>query len=280
MKRMNRTVTGVIMGVIFLLLWYLQGPALRVALMLVECLAVWEMFNALSVAGMKPARWVGMLYAVLTMPTYLLGGSLLLTPLTTVCCVLGLATVLFRGEADFQSAVATLFPIFYPGLMFTMLYPLQDLGATMISSLALGLTFLIACMTDICAYEIGSRWGRHKLAPKLSPKKTVEGALAGLGGAMVISVVLPLIFQAVCAWVPSAQGLAAPLPPLWQFALLGLLAGVASEVGDLAASMVKRYCGIKDFGTLLPGHGGVMDRIDSVLFNGVVVYMFFLLVVK
>lgn len=277
---MSRMVTGLIVGVVFGGLWWVQGPVLRVALLLLTCLSVWEMYNALSTKGMRPARWVGMLYAVLAMPVYLLGGSVLLTPLTTVCCVLGLATVLFRGEADFESAVGTLFPILYPGLMFTMIYPLQDLSAPMISTLAMGLTFIIAFVSDIFAYEIGSRWGRHKLAPKLSPKKTIEGALAGLAGAVIVSVLVPLIFQVVCGQVPAAQPYAVPLPPLWQFALLGLLAGVASEVGDLAASMIKRYCGIKDFGTLLPGHGGVMDRIDSVLFNGVVVYMFFLLVVK
>ncbi len=276
--RMGRVTTGLIMGVILIVLWCVQGIALRIALMAMTCLGVWEMYNALSTKGMRPARWVGVVYAVLAMPVYLAGGAVMLTPLTTICCVLGLAAVLFRGEADFESAVGTLFPIFYPGLMFTMIYPLQDMGNPMISSLAIGLTFLISFASDIAAYEVGSRFGKHKMAPKLSPKKSIEGGLAGLGGAVLVSVLLPLIFKLLCLWVEPFKPFAATMPAIWKFIPMGLLAGFASIIGDLAASMVKRYCGIKDYGTLLPGHGGILDRVDSVLFNGVVVYTFFLIV--
>jgi len=276
--RMSRMTTGIIMGVILIVLWCVQGIALRLTLSLMTVLCVWEMYNALSIKGMRPARWVGVIYALLAMPTYLVGGAVMLTPLTTIFCVLGLAAVLFRGEADFESAVGTLFPIFYPGLMFTMIYPLQDLGNPMLSSLGLGLTFLISFASDIAAYEVGTRWGRHKMAPKLSPKKSVEGGLAGLGGAVLISVLVPLIFKLMCLFFEPFRPYADTLPAIWKFIPMGLFAGVASIIGDLAASMVKRYCGIKDYGTLLPGHGGLMDRIDSVLFNGVVIYTFFLMV--
>ncbi len=276
--RMGRVTTGLIMTVILGVLWCVQGIALRLALMLMTCLGVWEMYNALSTKGMRPARWVGMSYAVLALPVYLAGGAVMLTPLTTICCVLGLAAVLFRGEADFESAVGTLFPIFYPGLMFTMLYPLQDIGNPMLGSLAVGLAFLISFASDIAAYEVGTRWGRHKMAPKLSPKKSMEGGAAGLGGAVLMAVLLPLIFKLICLLYEPFKPYADTMPALWTFIPMGLLAGLASIIGDLAASMVKRYCGIKDYGTLLPGHGGLMDRIDSVLFNGVVIYTFFLIV--
>ena len=174
--------------------------------------------------------------------------------------------------------MGTLFPIFYPGLMYTMIYPLQDLGNPMLSSLAIGLTFLVSFASDIAAYEVGTRWGRHKMAPKLSPKKSVEGGLAGLGGAVLISVIVPLIFRGMCLFFEPFKPYADTLPAIWKFIPMGLFAGIASIIGDLAASMVKRYCGIKDYGTLLPGHGGLLDRIDSVLFNGVVIYTFFLMV--
>lgn len=275
----KRLVTGLAILVVMVFLWFVQGFTLRLALMGMTCVSVWEMYNALSTKGMRPARWVGMTYAVLAMPVYMAAGALMIAPLTTVCCVLGLAAVLFRGEADFESAVGTLFPIFYPGLMYTMIYPMQDLGNPLLSSLALGLTFAIPSLSDTCAYAVGSRWGKHKMAPKLSPKKTVEGGLAGLGGALLVAVALPLVFMGLGAWFEPFQPFANTLPALWKFVPMGVLAGIASIVGDLAASMVKRYCGIKDYGTLLPGHGGLMDRFDSVLFNGVVVYTFFLLVI-
>ena len=102
--------------------------------------------------------------------------------------------------------------------------------------------------------------------------------MAGLGGAVLMAVLLPLIFKLLCLFVDSFKPYAATMPALWTFIPMGLLAGVASIIGDLAASMVKRYCGIKDYGNLLPGHGGLMDRFDSVLFNGVVIYTFFLMV--
>lgn len=274
----TRLITGSAIFIVMGTLGCIQGVALRVALMGMTCLSMWEMYNALSAKGMKPARWVGVIYALLAMPTYLVGGAVMLTPLTTTFCVLGLAAVLFRGEADFEAAVGTLFPIFYPGLMYTMIYPMQDLGNPMIGSLALWLTFLIPSMCDTCAYAVGSRWGKHKMAPKLSPKKTVEGGLAGLGGAVLMAVVLPLIFKLLCLCVDSFKPYAATMPALWTFIPMGLFAGIASIIGDLAASMVKRYCGIKDYGKLLPGHGGLMDRFDSVLFNGVVIYTFFLMV--
>lgn len=274
---MNRVSTSLVLTAILLALWAIQGPVLRVVLTGVTCLCVWEVYNAFMARGMRPSRWVGMGYAVLSMPVYLLGGADLVLPLLAAACIVGLAAVLLRGEPDFDTAVATLFPVFYPGLMCTLLYPMQDLGNPLIATLALGMAFLVSFASDISAYEVGCHWGRRKLAPRLSPKKTVEGAVGGMAGAAIMSVVLPVIFRAIAPTVPAFAPYADTLPNLWLFVPMGLIAGAASAIGDLAASMIKRYCGVKDYGNLLPGHGGLMDRIDSVLFNAVVVYAFFLM---
>lgn len=276
--KLRRMTTGLIMFAAMVALWCVQGPVLRIALMLLNCVCVWEVYGALSAKGMRPARWVGMLYAMLTLPVYLLSGMVMITPLTTLFCMLGLAVVLFRGEPDFEAAVGTLFPIFYPGLMFTMVYPLQDLANSAVSSIAVGLAILIPACSDTAAYFVGSKWGKRKLTPKLSPQKTVEGAAAGWVAAMLVSFLTPAFFRMICAWYEPWKAFAEAIPPLWTFLPLGFVAGVASMFGDLAASMVKRYCGVKDYGHILPGHGGFMDRMDSVLFNGVVLYVFFLLV--
>ena len=276
--KMKRMATGLILGTLLIVLWGVQGIALRIALTVLTCMSVWEMYNALSAKGMKPARWVGMAYALLAMPVYLAAGSVMLAPMTTIFCVLGLAAVLLRGEIDFEAGVATLFPIFYPGLMFSMIYPLQDLGNPFISSLAIGLTFVVPAMADTAAYFVGCRWGKHKMAPKLSPKKTIEGGIAGLLGAVVSVLLLVGIYKLKGMWYPPFMQYADTLPAMWTFIPLGLISGAVCIMGDLSASMIKRYCGIKDFSTLLPGHGGIMDRMDSVLFNGVAVYSFFLLV--
>jgi phosphatidate cytidylyltransferase len=109
-----------------------------------------------------------------------------------------------------------------------------------------------AALSDIGAYAVGSRLGRHRIAPRISPHKTWEGLAGGIVAAAVGgAVVLPLLGD---AWTP------------WTGALLAGAAGLAGFVGDLTESMIKRDLGVKDFGTVLPGHGGVLDRVDGVLF--------------
>jgi phosphatidate cytidylyltransferase len=113
---------------------------------------------------------------------------------------------------------------------------------------------------DIAAYYTGRTFGRHKLAPRVSPGKSWEGA----AGSLVATV-------AAGVWYGHATGL--PLVP-WQFAALSAVANVAGQIGDLAESAMKRGAGVKDSGTLLPGHGGFLDRLDSSLFTLPVVYFF------
>ena len=101
----------------------------------------------------------------------------------------------------------------------------------------------------------------------------------------VYSVISSVVFTILAAWVTeliaaghpqiAADLAASPLPPLWAFGILGLIAGGLSQIGDLVASLVKRHCGIKDFGTIFPGHGGMLDRMDGILFCGVACYVFF-----
>jgi len=164
--------------------------------------------------------------------------------------------------------------------MFTMLFPLQDELPQAIATLALMLTFIIALSYDTAAYFTGNLLGRRKLCPNISPKKTVEGGIGGLVAAMLFAVLSAYAVDMATTHFPIFIPFKTALPPLWHFAVLGLFGGVAAQVGDLTASMVKRYCGIKDFGSILPGHGGMMDRIDSVLFNVVIVYLYFMVVLR
>lgn len=123
------------------------------------------------------------------------------------------------------------------------------------------LLLAIVMAGDTAAYFVGRALGRHKLAPAISPGKTVEGAVAGLlGGALGALAVV------------SAAGLAIP----WTHALVvGLLVALAAIAGDLAESLLKRWAGVKDSGRLFPGHGGMLDRLDSLLFGAAVLYYYF-----
>lgn len=119
------------------------------------------------------------------------------------------------------------------------------------------LPFVAAFMSDACALFAGMLFGRHKLAPDLSPKKTVEGAVGGLVGAVLGM----LIYGLVARGLFHMAGLQFPI-----LVIYGLLGSILSQLGDLSFSYIKREYGIKDFGNILPGHGGILDRFDSVIF--------------
>ncbi|AQS59353.1 phosphatidate cytidylyltransferase [Desulforamulus ferrireducens] len=125
-----------------------------------------------------------------------------------------------------------------------------------------GFVWLLLLLTatwasDTFAYFVGRAFGKHKLAPLLSPKKTVEGAIGGVLGAALTALV----------FVQLVPGL-----PLWPVVLLGALIGLAALLGDLVESALKRQAGVKDSGNIIPGHGGMLDRFDSLLFTAPLVY--------
>ena len=130
------------------------------------------------------------------------------------------------------------------------------------------LVFAGAWFADAGGYFIGRFFGKHKLAPKISPHKTVEGAVGGI----LFNVFFFLVMGLCYAWYMRAVG----TPVTVHYLTMGLLAvptALIGMLGDLSASMIKRQCGVKDFGTIMPGHGGVMDRFDSVLFVSPFLYV-------
>ena len=145
---------------------------------------------------------------------------------------------------------------------FAFILPLSRIEPAPVGLLMVIAAFAIALAGDTAAYFAGSFLGKHKMNPALSPKKTWEGAAGGLVGSMIASVII---------------GILADCTPLWHWVILGLVGGVAGQMGDLLASMIKRHNGIKDYGKIFPGHGGVMDRVDSVLLCAAVLYAYALL---
>ena len=128
------------------------------------------------------------------------------------------------------------------------------------------IVFIAAWGSDTCAYCVGKLIGKHKLPTKLSPKKTIEGCTGGVVGAMLIAGIYAYIFKEPLA----EHGCSVAL-----FTIVGGLGAICSQIGDLAASAIKRNYEIKDYGTLIPGHGGIMDRFDSILFTAPLAFIFF-----
>ena len=276
----RRIITGIAIAIALFFIWYVQGWPMRIAFAIMMILSMHEMYCAFIHAGTKPARVSGMIYAVLAMPAYLVFGVSGMIALFALCVMIGLSCVILRGVVDFSAMQATIFPLIYPGLLFSLMFPLQDIQPPLLATIAIGLAFLIALANDVMGYAIGVRFGKTKLSPNLSPKKSVEGAVAGLAGSIFISVAVPVVASWITNVLPAAQGYRTQLPALWHFALMGLLGGVAGPIGDLTASLVKRHCGVKDYGALFPGHGGMLDRIDSVIFGAAAIYCYFALVLK
>jgi phosphatidate cytidylyltransferase len=153
--------------------------------------------------------------------------------------------------------------IIYVGLLLGLLVSLRiEAGREW-----LYLVILCTFGSDTAAFFIGRAVGRHKLAPRISPGKTWEGAAGGLFGAVIVSLLFTL---STPVRLPISYG---------EAIMLGLLISVCGQIGDLAESKLKRYKNVKESGTLMPGHGGLLDRLDSILFAGLSVYMYYTLIV-
>ena len=154
----------------------------------------------------------------------------------------------------------TVFCFLYAPVMLSFLFRIRQLAW---GHLLVWLPFL-AWVCDTCAYFSGMAFGKHKLCPRLSPKKTVEGAIGGVICTTVVAAIYGIVLPNRSDYYNRRV--------IWACLLIGLAVGVLSQLGDLLASGIKRDRGVKDYGTLIPGHGGIMDRFDSVIFVTPVVY--------
>jgi phosphatidate cytidylyltransferase len=233
-------------------------------------LASLELFSMLLGAGFRPLRSLGVALAVGIVLAALTPDGRVMAAILVVAMLVGLGQMMLRAEQDgaLVGWALTLAAAVYVGGTMHYFVALRWLPDGLFWMLAV-LVCTWAC--DIAAYFVGRRWGNARLAPRISPGKSVEGAIGGLVGAVVAGIVLgPLL-----TWALSATGLGAVNPGgVVRLAGLGLVIGVCAIAGDLMESFVKRQCGAKDSGALIPGHGGALDRIDSVLVAAVGAYFF------
>ena len=283
----KRVITAILLILVMAAGIWLQGWPLRIILLISMSMSLSEMYRAFRRIGYDPVRWVGYVYCVLAVLAQAYYANLSERSLfhsispamfaLVVGLLLGMTNIILKGKVAFDSMMATVFPMLYPGLFFSLILPLQDLDTRLASTMALVLTFFIASVNDTFALFIGLKFGKHRLSPEISPKKSVEGSVAGLVSSVIFAMLVPFVTFRLAPTVPAiAADLAVShYPPIWSFGVLGLIAGALSQIGDLVASLVKRHCGIKDFGTIFPGHGGMLDRMDGILFCGVACYVFF-----
>ena len=159
-----------------------------------------------------------------------------------------------------EQITVAFFGIFYLGIMLSYLYQVR---AMVDGKYLVWLIFLSSWGCDTCAYCAGMLLGKHRLAPVLSPKKSVEGAVGGVVGAILLGII----------YAAATKG------GMVEYAIICGVGALISMVGDLAASAIKRNQGIKDYGKLIPGHGGILDRFDSVIFTAPIIYFLSVLLI-
>ncbi len=178
-------------------------------------------------------------------------------------------TVFSHGKMDIsQAATALLVCTYIIGAFSCMVYLCDDFRPNLYLIIFLG-----AWIPDTFAYFTGRLFGKHKLIPDVSPKKTVEGAIGGVVFCIIAFVVFALIYNHVylCDCAESCNHAL----PIWLMIVVGFLSAIVSMIGDLSMSVIKRHYGIKDYGKILPGHGGLLDRFDSVLPVAIIVAVVF-----
>lgn len=243
------TAIALMIPVVALVLW---APAWLFALGVLPFafLTLWEFLELAARAGALPARWSVFLAALTVWLVAAWDPGNLLAAVVGGSLVLFIASFIRRpamGEV-FWAAAAANFALLYVVVPFALTF---DLRASRAGPWVLLYTLVLIWVGDTTAYFVGRALGRHKLAPTISPGKTVEGTLAGLVAAV-----------AVGGWL-GGPWLGLAMPHRW---LLPVAVNVAAQTGDLAESALKRSAGVKDSSSILPGHGGVLDRVDALLF--------------
>ncbi len=241
--------------------WYGDIPLILLT-GIVIVLGLKEMNIMLLKLGINPSLWLAVAGGlILTAGVYLYQDGYPGPSITIILIMHLLAMVVLYPRYTMLDSAGTLMGTLYVGLLnyFYLLRMLPDGWIWLIFTLAA----TWAC--DTAAYFTGMAFGRRRLAPALSPKKTLEGSLGGFAGSILVGFVFSLIYDFL------------PLPKLL---LLSLSVGAAAQVGDLLESAFKRQAGIKDSSDLIPGHGGILDRIDSTLFTTPLVYYFVILFIQ
>lgn len=281
----TRVISGVMVAVLAFIFCFLGAPVLNIGLGIISIIGYLEVTKALGVREqnnkMLGIEIVGVIFVIA-----LYASSLFFRPSTNALSLFMLFALVFMlilfvvrfPEYHIKQVMSTFFAFAYcPALLYFMLLiriqGVENIGFAdlkLIPSFSTGfayiwMIFAIAWGTDTCAYFVGVLFGKHKLFPLLSPKKTIEGCLGGVIGTGLFTLLHSFVFMGHIDYSLGGRLL---------FVLYGMIGSVIGQIGDLAASGIKRNFGIKDYGNLIPGHGGVMDRFDSIVLIVLYVYFF------
>jgi len=261
----KRVITGILIALVVGLVIWFGEPVFTILTSLVAAIAAFEYYRIVKSEHIQPLTYFGIVFSVLLVlnancPPNI---TLITFPLILVLAtIIPLIWMIFRHNKDnsFINWSWTFTGIIYTGLLLSFYISIRAMDQGM------GWVFLVLSCTALCdvfAYFVGSAIGKHALASSVSPGKTWEGSAGGLAASIIFAVIL-----SVCLRLPLNY---------WQMIIAGIIIGVISQLGDLVESLLKRNMKAKDAGNLLPGHGGILDRIDSHLLIAPVAYFLIVL---
>ncbi|MEE1315244.1 MAG: phosphatidate cytidylyltransferase [Faecalimonas sp.] len=256
----TRLLSGILLVLIALVTMIVGGDVLFFTILAISLIGMTEIYKILSVEK-KTLGIAGYLAAIAYFALLRFGMGEWIVCLLVGFLILLLAIYVFAyPKYRSEQVMLTFFGLFYVAFMLSYVYQIRLLeqGAFLV-----WLIFLCSWGCDTSAYCVGMLIGKHKLAPVLSPKKSIEGAVGGVVGAALLGVLYALALNRFASDVNAN---------VLYYALICAAGAVISQVGDLAASAIKRNHDIKDYGKLIPGHGGILDRFDSVIITAPIIY--------
>ena len=264
----KRVISGFIIAIVLGIILLIKSNLITgIIFTVIALIAINEYLRAVSKIC-KPIKWVSYLSCISVMlinyiPKEYLSNTLLIT-IPSILLILFLHIIITDMKINFKDIAYTFLGICYiPGfLMFLSLIDGMKNGKLLI------LYVIIASwVSDIFAYSIGRRYGKHKFS-KVSPKKSIEGCIAGTVSSVLVALLYTFLLNKFAGFEFTYI----------EVTILGTLLSLIGQIGDFSASVIKRYVNIKDYGTLIPGHGGILDRIDSVLFIAPFAYIIFTII--
>lgn len=256
----KRLVSGIILVLLAFFLVTIGGSILFLVTGTISLIGLFELYRVLRIEK-TPLGVIGYLTA---MSYYLLiwqkdEQHIMLMAIAALMMLMSVYVFTFPKYKT-EEVTAAFFGIFYAAVMLSYLYQVRNMTD---GKYLAWLIFISSWGCDTCAYCAGTLLGKHKLAPVLSPKKSIEGAVGGVAGAALLGFVYAYFFGSHMTEVSNPQAACAAACAI---------AAVISQIGDLAASAIKRNHNCKDYGHLIPGHGGILDRFDSMLFTAPAIY--------
>lgn len=254
-----RVITSLIGLIVFFIVLLSNTSVFNVAIFIIIAGMLYEMYKAMK------SKAVVCVCGALASAVAIFG---VLTNKVLPCIIIGImlyliVVVFTHGKIQFKDILSNAFITAFVTFFMTAISKTR----VNYGEYAVMLVFICAWMTDTCAYFSGYFFGKHKLIPKVSPKKTIEGAIGGVIGTTICCTIYSVILTKLGV-IENTNNI------YISFAILGCVGSVLAQLGDLVASSIKRDCGIKDFGNLFPGHGGILDRFDSVVFISPFIYYF------